>query len=89
MIVGFTVVADDRSRSRCVSIVISQQATQSLMTLNAAIHGADSVTGFDDLILQPLMIAFLVIVIEIHGHSATQKSSPSEALRPRWMCPQT
>ena len=67
------VFADDRSRSRRVAIVISQQATKSLTALNFAFGMTNFVTGSDDLILQPLMVAFLVVMVEIHLHCLTER----------------
>ena len=60
------------SLSLCsVSIVVSQQAAETLATLNIAFVGTDFVPRPDDLIVEPLVIAFLVVMVEISVHSAT------------------
>ena len=60
------------SLSLCsVSIVVSQQAAETLATLNIAFIATNFVPGLDDQIIEPLMIAFLVVMVEISVHSAT------------------
>ena len=57
---------------RSVSIVVSQQATEPLPAHNVAFVATDFVPRLDDLIVEPLVIAFFVVVVQIRVHGATQ-----------------
>ena len=53
-----------RSRSGRVAVVVPQQTTESLATPNLAFAATDFVPRLKDLVVEPWMIAFRVVVLQ-------------------------
>ena len=55
-----------------VAVVIPQQPAESLTTLDLSGHRTDFVTGLDQLVVEPLVISFRMIMPKEFGDSAAQ-----------------
>ena len=67
-----------RPRSGGVPVVVPQQTTESLATLNVTISEADFVPGVDYLVVEPLMIALDMVVFQELPDGGTQHLLPEE-----------
>ena len=65
-------LANGQRRSSSVSIVISQQTAEPLTTLNFASVTTDFISPVDDLVVEPLVVAFFVVMVEASVHSTTK-----------------
>ena len=55
------------SPSSRVAVVVSQQPAEPLVTLNFTVSLADFIAGFDELVGQPLVVSFAVIMGQVRG----------------------
>ena len=60
------------SRSSRVAVVVSQQPAEPLVTLNFTVSLADFFAGFDELVAQPLVVSFAVIMGQVRGCGSSQ-----------------
>ena len=61
-----------------VAIVVLEHSAKSLTTFNLASDRPDFFTGFDDLVTEPLMVAFLVIIQQKFGARFSKRSFAKE-----------
>jgi hypothetical protein len=58
---------------RGFAIVVSQHSTEALLALDVAIVSANVITRFDDHVVQPLVIAPAVIMLQVGTYRSTQR----------------
>ena len=63
-----------RTALRCRSVVVSQQPAEALVTCNFTVSLADFLARLDQLIAQPLMVSFAMIVKKVLANSIPQRS---------------
>ena len=63
---------------RCVAEVVPEQAAEAFTALDFADLLSDLAARVDDLVVQPLMVAFPMIVMEEVRHSPAQRFLPEE-----------
>ena len=56
-----------------IAVVVSQQASQPLSALDLALVLVNLIAGHDELVAQPLMISFAVIMGKVRGDGSSQR----------------